>query len=268
MLRGSFLRICTQRNLVACRRQYSSSRTPSDLAATLPASVDYPNPRWFSDLQSRIKSSMTPELPKAKFEEAERLLKHTEKHWLGLLAGREGFITDYDYRGLDRQPIFWGDMARHVNNVMYNRYAESARVNFFRNHGKDAAEGRGQLWDDLLTPRGLGLILKSIKTEFKFPMTFPDNVTVLNRLVEAPTTETHDLMLEVWIISEKHRRLAARCLEEVTVYDYQAGRKATLAPFMVEKLNETWDLQEKFRARFNEEAKSVAEALDMINGSK
>lgn len=51
---------------------------------------------------------------------------------------------------------------------MYNRYAESARVNFFRNHGKDAAEGRGQLWDDLLTPRGLGLILKSIKTEFKF----------------------------------------------------------------------------------------------------
>lgn len=51
---------------------------------------------------------------------------------------------------------------------MYNRYAESARVNFFRNHGRDATEDRGQLWDDLLTPRGLGLILKSIKTEFKF----------------------------------------------------------------------------------------------------
>jgi|UniRef100_A0A8H7K2J5 hypothetical protein len=111
MLRASLPRIYTQRNLVACCRQYSSRNSPSDLAATLPASIDYPNPRWFSDLQSRIKRSMTPELPKANFEEAEKLLKHTEKHWLGLLAGREGFITDYNYRGLDRQPIFWGDMA-------------------------------------------------------------------------------------------------------------------------------------------------------------
>lgn len=50
---------------------------------------------------------------------------------------------------------------------MYNRYVESARVNFLWNHGKNAAQEEARKWRDLVSPRGLGLILKSITTEFK-----------------------------------------------------------------------------------------------------
>lgn len=56
----------------------------------------------------------------------------------------------------------------HVNNVMYNKYVETARVRFVKHHAEEAAtaEQRRQ-WDDLTTPRSLGLILKRITTEFK-----------------------------------------------------------------------------------------------------
>lgn len=52
---------------------------------------------------------------------------------------------------------------------MYNRFAESSRVNYFRNFGNRAATPElKDEWDTLMTPRGVGLILKSIKTDYKF----------------------------------------------------------------------------------------------------
>lgn len=56
----------------------------------------------------------------------------------------------------------------HVNNVMYNRYVETGRVHFVRQHSEDATADEKPQWDDLTTPRSLGLILKSITTEYKF----------------------------------------------------------------------------------------------------
>jgi hypothetical protein len=51
---------------------------------------------------------------------------------------------------------------------MYNRYVETGRVHFIRQHSEDAAEHEKSQWDDLPTPRSLGLILRSITTEYKF----------------------------------------------------------------------------------------------------
>ena len=56
----------------------------------------------------------------------------------------------------------------HVNNVMYNKYAETGRVQFTHNHAEHATDEEKQQWLDLVTPKNLGLILKSIKTEYKF----------------------------------------------------------------------------------------------------
>ena len=55
----------------------------------------------------------------------------------------------------------------HVNNVRYNYWAESARVNWIENFANQDALNH-KAWSELLTPRGDGLILKSIKTYFKF----------------------------------------------------------------------------------------------------
>lgn len=55
----------------------------------------------------------------------------------------------------------------HVNNVMYNRYAESARVNWTRNFAA-MDQAHREAWLELMSPKSVGLILRSIKTDYKF----------------------------------------------------------------------------------------------------
>lgn len=54
---------------------------------------------------------------------------------------------------------------------MYNRFAESSRVNYFVNFSQAVQAEQKQAWIDLMTPKGTGLILKSIKTDYKFVRT-------------------------------------------------------------------------------------------------
>lgn len=51
---------------------------------------------------------------------------------------------------------------------MYNRYAESARVNWTLNFATTIDPAHKREWSELLTPRGDGLILRSIQTDYKF----------------------------------------------------------------------------------------------------
>lgn len=50
---------------------------------------------------------------------------------------------------------------------MYNRYAESARVNWTLNFAASDPQHRAE-WLELMTPKSIGLILRSIKTDYKF----------------------------------------------------------------------------------------------------
>lgn len=50
---------------------------------------------------------------------------------------------------------------------MYNRYAESARVNWTRNFAASDPKHEKQ-WMELITPKSIGLILRSITTDYKF----------------------------------------------------------------------------------------------------
>lgn len=164
----------------------------------------------------------------------------------------------------------------HVNNIMYNRYAESGRVNWVTSFAPYAPPEERQQWLDMVRPRGIGLILKSIKTDFKLvsllacsllptpllvsrklveslhcalgqPVTYPDKITVIHRLSQRPTGSCTSIFLDAVIYSEMHRRVAARCFEDLAVYDYPAGKLSALKPFMVEELQKVYDLQEKNR---------------------
>lgn len=122
-------------------------------------------------------------------------------------------------------------------------------------------------WSELLSPRSIGLILRSIRTDYKFvrifaefhmrladgaakPMKYPDRVTVLHKLRSEPQLDTDHFILDVLILSELHRRPAARCVEDIVVYDYKMAKKAPLYPFMVEKFKETWALQEQAKKTY------------------
>jgi acyl-CoA thioester hydrolase len=76
-----------------------------------------------------------------------------------------------------RIPVLWGhmDAMGHVNNTVYFRFFESARVAYMSQMGLHAR----QIEDDLILP-----ILASTRCDYKVPLTYPDEV-----LVRATTTK-------------------------------------------------------------------------------
>ena len=54
---------------------------------------------------------------------------------------------------------------------MYNRYAESARVNWTLNFAASDPTHKKD-WLDLMSQKSIGLILRSIKTDYKFVSRF------------------------------------------------------------------------------------------------
>jgi hypothetical protein len=53
------------------------------------------------------------------------------------------------------------------------------------------------------------------------------------------------LHFDVVIFSEAKQRPAARCEEDVVVYDYRLGQKVSELPqFMLDQFRQTWELQE------------------------
>ncbi|KAL7801043.1 Thioesterase/thiol ester dehydrase-isomerase [Trichoderma afarasin] len=227
------------------------------------------NSRWLSDLQKRLKQSLSLKIAPKKVDEVRERLAYLDKNWLELSAGREGYLVDPERRGLDRHMVQWGDMDMmgHVNNVIYNRLAESGRVNWTRNLAQFSDPKYQQEWFDLMSPKSIGLILASIRTDFKFPMTFPDRVTVLHKLVTKPDYSSDRFYLEAVMYSEQQRRPAAKCFEDIVVYDYRAAKKAPLKPFMVDELQATYDLQEQRKKEAEEKVAELQAFVQQIEDS-
>ncbi|KAL8792945.1 MAG: hypothetical protein Q9195_004442 [Heterodermia aff. obscurata] len=71
------------------------------------------------------------------------------------------------------------------------------------------------------------------------------HVSVYHKLRESPTNSTDSFLLDVLILSERHQRPAARCVEDIVLYDYRKGAKTPLKEFMSRKFNQTWKAQEQ-----------------------
>ena len=92
-------------------------------------------------------------------------------------------------------------------------------------------------------------------------MTWPDHVTIYHKIRNEPVEGTSSFILDVVILSELHKRPAARLVEDLVVYDYRVGKKTPLQPFMLDVFRETWELQEQAK-RTNSER--VAGLLDQV----
>jgi hypothetical protein len=76
-------------------------------------------------------------------------------------------------------------------------------------------------------------------------MRYPDHITVYHKLGTKPEAGKDVFIWDVVILSELHQRIAARVYEDCVYYDYRAGKRTPLKPFMVDVLGETWRLQEE-----------------------
>ncbi|WP_116126879.1 acyl-CoA thioesterase [Lewinella sp. IMCC34183] len=126
-------------------------------------------------------------------------------------------ITRDDFSTLHRFPVHWGDMdsAQHVNNLVYLRWAETARVIYFEAIGVNTSFG----------PGATGAILAWQDCKYTFPMTYPDTALVGTRTVQL---EEDRFTMETAIFSERHDRLAAVTKQLIVPYDYGTLVKAPL----------------------------------------
>ena len=95
-------------------------------------------------------------------------------------------------------------------------------------------------------------------------MTWPDKISVYHKLRSAPTSTTDSFILDVLILSEKHRRPAARCVEDIVIYDYQKAQKTPLRGFMVEQFRETFRMQEESKAQNTKRIHELLERVDSL----
>ena len=113
--------------------------------------------------------------------------------------------------------VAWGDMDSfgHVNNVVYFRYFEHARVEYLARAG----------WLDRVRDTGVGPIVHSTAARFRKPLAYPDRVAVGARII---TLEADRVTFEHRLVSATWNDLAADGQAVVVCFDYRAGTKAAI----------------------------------------
>ena len=122
-----------------------------------------------------------------------------------------------DYPVVVSIPVAWGEMdsLQHVNNIIYFRYIEIARLAYFEKvNFMDVAPGEG-----------IGPILAETACKFRKPLTYPDLVWVGVRTV---SLEADRFTMSFCLVSQKLGRIAAEGGGVIVSYDYRAKRKAAL----------------------------------------
>jgi acyl-CoA thioester hydrolase len=122
-------------------------------------------------------------------------------------------------------PVAWGEMdaLRHVNNIVYFRYFESARIAYFE---------KLRFWE-FMNQTGVGPILASIQCKFKIPLTYPDTVSVGTRI---PSMEQDRFVMEYRAVSHKSQAIAAEGEGVVVSYNYRESKKTPLPEEMKQRI--------------------------------
>ncbi|MBI3661251.1 acyl-CoA thioesterase [Candidatus Acetothermia bacterium] len=124
-------------------------------------------------------------------------------------------------------PVVWGEMDAfaHVNNAVYFRYFESARLVYFEKIGYLATA----------QTTGIGPILASTRCDFKKPLTFPDKILVGSRISEMSEDR---FTMQYRIVSEKLQKVAAEGEGLIVSFNYREGGKAPIPPEIRKKIEQ------------------------------
>lgn len=113
--------------------------------------------------------------------------------------------------------MHWSEMDAfaHVNNAVYFRWFESARLAYFETIG----------WPDYRRQTGIGPILHSTQARFRAPLTWPDEITASTWVSEI---ESDRFTMRYEVLSAKLGRVAAEGSGLIVAFDYKQQAKALL----------------------------------------
>ncbi|APZ94223.1 acyl-CoA thioesterase [Fuerstiella marisgermanici] len=118
-----------------------------------------------------------------------------------------------EYRTITTIPVQWGDMDAfgHVNNVVYIRWLESARVDLLDSVTSEVTMATG----------GIGPILASVHCDYKRQLHFPDTVHIGSRTERIGRTSVD---VEHAVFSQNQQAVVAFGKSVLVVFDYAANR--------------------------------------------
>jgi len=113
--------------------------------------------------------------------------------------------------------VAWGEMDSyaHVNNAVYFRYFENARIVYLDRIG----------WLASKLKSGLGPILASTSARFRKPVSYPDRLLVGTRTTDI---QPDRITIEHRVVSTKLNAVACEGQGVVVSYDYNANAKAPI----------------------------------------
>jgi acyl-CoA thioester hydrolase len=127
--------------------------------------------------------------------------------------------------------VAWGDMDAngHVNNVIYFRYIEHARLKYFHELG---------FWQ-CQAETGIGPILAWTDCRFRRPLDYPDDVSIATRIRDV---ESDRFVMDTIIVSHKLKDIAAVGQQRLVSYNYRTNEKAPLPEIIRRRIEqfEAW----------------------------
>ena len=123
------------------------------------------------------------------------------------------------------QSLIWGDMDAydHINNTVYFRYFEDARIAYFEKIGVN----------DLKRETNIGPILASISCNFRLPLQFPDQIHIVASVEELKEKR---FTMKYKVFSQNHDALAAEGEGLVVFYDYNQNKSCPIPEVIVERI--------------------------------
>jgi acyl-CoA thioester hydrolase len=135
----------------------------------------------------------------------------------------ESLLTGYPV--VVEQVVVWGDMDayQHVNNVVYFRYFENARLEYFRRLD----------WIEYERAAGVGPILATTSAKFRRALTYPDTIRIGARAVAIGADR---FTLEHIIVSERLGAVATEGQGVVVSYRHGEQKKVPLPEEMRQRI--------------------------------
>jgi acyl-CoA thioester hydrolase len=113
--------------------------------------------------------------------------------------------------------VAWGEMDayRHVNNVVYFRYFENARLEYFRR----------LYWFEFERRTGVGPILAATQARFRKPLTYPDTISVGARISALGKDR---FTMEHLIVSHAQGTITTEGQGTIVTFNYQMDKKTPI----------------------------------------
>ncbi|EPF7650073.1 acyl-CoA thioesterase [Vibrio vulnificus] len=113
--------------------------------------------------------------------------------------------------------VAWGEMdaLQHINNVVYFRYFETARIEYFN---------KINLMDEIKRNQ-IGPVLSETQCRYRIPVTFPDTLLIGSRVSEVGEDR---FIMEYQVVSKKMGKVTTTGSATVVMFDFKNQCKTQL----------------------------------------